>query len=283
MLQIEQLLKSNESELLIHDFLNLSLNILLALLTILIFYGLWNILNKILSKSFTHYKTDLMTSSFILMSVKYIVLTMGIISALSKLGINTVSLMTSVGVLGLTVGFAAKDVLSNIISGVFIFWDRPFVIGDLVEINNYYGEVKDITLRTTRIVTSDGKMLAIPNTQVVNTIVASYSNYPNLRLDITFTISVHEDINKSRNLLLEMIAKDPDFMEKPAPRLVVANLNDYNTELQFQAWIKDERKHVVKRYELRENIFNILRDNGVDMPFETLKIEPLEIKKINNN
>ncbi|MFN8576782.1 MAG: mechanosensitive ion channel family protein [Candidatus Sericytochromatia bacterium] len=282
-LYINELIKSVKSDILLENMINFFSNGLLALLTIIIFYGIWIVINKVLSKSFEIYKTDLTTSSFILMMIKYIILTIGLISALSKVGINTVSLMTSVGVLGLTLGFAAKDVLSNLISGIFIFWDRPFVLGDLVEIGDKYGEVKSITLRTTRIVTPDGKMLAIPNSNIVNTTVASYTNYPHLRLDIPVTISVYEDIEKSRKLLLEMLKHDNEILNDIPARIVVRELNDYNIKIELQVWIKNERAHIAKRFEIREKIFNTLRDNGVDMPFETLKIEPLNISHINKN
>ena len=96
-------------------------------------------------------------------AVKYTVLTVGVVSALGQVGINTGSLLASLGIAGLTIGFAARDALSNIISGIFIFWDRPFVIGDLIEVNSQYGRVDRITLRSTRVVTVDGRMLAIPN------------------------------------------------------------------------------------------------------------------------
>ncbi len=103
------------------------------------------------------------------------------------------------------------------ISGVFIFWDRPFVIGDLVEVDGHYGKVEDITMRSTRVVTPDGKMLAIPNSTIVNTTVASYTNFPHLRLDVGVTIGVNEDIGRVRPILLSAAGSDNDFLAEPAP------------------------------------------------------------------
>ncbi len=120
--------------------------------------------------------------------LKYVILSIALVSALNQVGVHTGSLLASLGVLGLTIGFAARDALSNVISGIFIFWDRPFVIGDLVEIEDKYGRVQAITMRSTRVVTPDGKMLAIPNNTIVNSTVASYTNFPHLRLDIAFGV-----------------------------------------------------------------------------------------------
>lgn len=85
-------------------------------------------------------------------------------------------------------GFSARDALSNLISGILIFLDRPFVIGDLVEIERKYGKVEKITLRSTRVVTKDGRLLAVPNAEIINKTVASYKNFPHLRLYVVVTI-----------------------------------------------------------------------------------------------
>ena len=103
---------------------------------------------------------DETTYSFVETTVNYTVLTIGVLSALNAIGIDTAAILTSLGIVGVTIGFAARDLPPNLISGIIIFLDRPFVIGDLVEIDDKYGSVSEITLRSTRVVTSDGRMLA---------------------------------------------------------------------------------------------------------------------------
>jgi small conductance mechanosensitive channel len=209
--------------------------------------------------------------------LRYSFLGAGAVAALGELGVNTGSLLASLGLVGLTVGFAAKDALSNVISGVFIFWDRPFVLDDLVEIDGRYGRVEGITLRSTRLVTPEGTMIAIPNTTVVNGMVTSYTNFPHLRLEIDVTISVHEDIGQARRVMLELTRDPAIYMAEPAPEVVVTSLNDYNLALQLRAWIHDEKQHIARRGALREQVFEALRTAGVDMPYETIKLEPLTI------
>jgi small conductance mechanosensitive channel len=243
-----------------------------ALFTFIVFYTLWRLIKSLLMWGSTRFKLDKTLSEFALTVIRYAVLTLGVISALGELGINTASMLASLGVVGLTVGFAAKDTLSNLISGIFIFWDRPFVIGDLIEIDGLYGKVLEITMRSTRVVTPDGKMLAIPNSVVVNTTVASYTNFPHLRLDIPITIGVNEDIERVRGLFEGVIAGDEAYRPEPPPRVVLSSVNDYNLELTFQIWIEDETRHIAQRFALREQIFIALRDAGVDMPYETLQL-----------
>jgi small conductance mechanosensitive channel len=179
--------------------------------------------------------------SFVQNIVKYSLLSIGLVYALNAIGIKTTAVLASLGIVGLTIGFAARDALSNIISGILIFIDRPFVLGDLVDIEGSYGRVDKITLRSTRIVTLDGRMLAVPNTEVINKTVASYTNFPNLRIDVAVSVSVTEDLENARNILLETVKADPDYMNDPPPRVVVKQLNDYNVILELQVWLEDER------------------------------------------
>ena len=135
-----------------------------------------------------------------------------------------------------------------------------------------------ITLRSTRIVTPDGRMLAVPNTEIINRTVASYTNFPHLRLDVAVTVGVKEDLDRVRRLLLSLLEGDSRFMTDPAPVVVVQQLNDYNVLMELRAWIDDERRHVELRCALREEMFGALTEGGVDMPFETLRVEPLSVR-----
>ena len=121
-------------------------------------------------------------------------------------------------------------------------------------------------------------MLAIPNSQVVNSTVASYTNFPHLRLDVDFTVAVTENLARTRELVLGIVESDDRFMDDPEPTVVVTKLNDYNVAMQLCVWLDDERSHIAVRLELRERIFETLRDAGVEMPFETYSLTPLEMK-----
>ena len=248
------------------------INVATALAVFMAFYVIWRLLRAVLNVTSARSGIDATTVSFMQTLLKYGVLAVGFISALDTAGVQTGAVIASLGIAGLTIGFAAKDALSNLISGILIFIDRPFVIGDLVEVDGQYGRVDRITLRSTRIITRDGKMLAVPNTEVINQTVASYTNFPNLRIDIAVTVGVEENLSRVRELLLGIIKDRPEYMSEPAPRVVVTALNDYNLALELQAWIINEREHVELRFALRECVFETLRGAGVEMPFETLQL-----------
>jgi small-conductance mechanosensitive channel len=192
-------------------------NVLVGLAVFLAFFLLWRIVMAIMRRTVRSTRLDETSYSFAETSVKYAILTIGLVSALDAVGINTGAILASLGVVGVTIGFAARDSLSNLISGIIIFLDRPFVIGDLVE------------------------------------------------------------IERVRELLLDLVDQDPEYLLEPAPRVVLTQLNDYNLTLELQAWLKNERDHVEKRFNLRERAFNALNNAGVEMPFETIQLAPMRV------
>lgn len=253
------------------------INVLVGAVVFLVFYGIWRLVRWTLAGVFDRSGQDATTRQFVQTVIKYGLLGIGLISALDASGVQTSAVLASLGIAGLTIGFAAKDALSNLISSLLIFLDRPFVIGDLVEVDGRYGRVERITLRSTRIVTTDGKMLAVPNTEVINRTVASYTNFPHLRLDVSVNIAVTENLQHVRSVLLGLVSRQSGWLSTPAPRVIVKALNDYNIEIELQVWLDNEREHIERRFALREQVFNALNEAGVDMPYETIELAPVRV------
>ena len=249
------------------------IKVIIASIVLAFFYLIWRVVNGVVASRLKHH-LDKTSMAFAETLIKFSIFGVAVIVALSSAGIKTTALLGSLGVAGLTIGFALRDTLSNIISGILVFLDRPFTIDDLVEIDGNYGRVERITLRTTRIVTNDGKMLAVPNAEIMNKTVTSYTNFPHLRLDIAVTVGVAEDLDNVRSTLLALVEEDTDYMHEPSPRVVVTLLGDYNVEVELRVWLDEERDHVRKRFELREKIYKGLTAAGVDMPFETIQLAP---------
>jgi small conductance mechanosensitive channel len=247
-------------------------NAVIAAVILLAFYILYRILRAVMSRVIARFSLEKTIVSFLMMGLKYTIFVFAAITTLDQIGLNITSLIAGLGIAGLALGFAAKDTLSNIVAGIFIFWDRPFYIGDLVEIEDEYGEVQEITLRTTRIVTPDGIMVSIPNSNIAANKIKSYTMFPHLRLDLDITIGVNEDIENARREILAIIRGDERFMKQPPPAVLVQELGDYYTKLQFRVWLDDTRKHIATRAELREKIKNTLDNAKVEMPFETIEV-----------
>ncbi|TKB10403.1 mechanosensitive ion channel family protein [Desulforhopalus sp. IMCC35007] len=249
---------------------------IIAVIVLVIFYVIWRLLNGLVASRLKRH-FDKTSIAFAETVIKFSIFGVAVVVALSSAGIKTTALLGSLGVAGLSIGFALRDTLSNIISGILVFMDRPFTIDDLVEIDGKYGRVDRITLRTTRIVTNDGKMLAVPNAEIMNKTVTSYTNFPHLRLDVAVTVGVAENLDEVRRVLLSLVQQDTDYMPEPPPSVVVTRLGDYNIELELRVWLEEERDHVKKRFELREKIYKALIAAGVDMPFETIQLAPHKV------
>ncbi len=250
-----------------------------SVLVFVVFYLLWLIVRRIVVSILKRSEEDETTTMFVQTLLKYSMLIFGGVYALKAADVDISTLLASLGIAGITIGFAARDAFSNLISGLLIFLDRPFVIGDLVEVSDQYGKVERITLRSTRIVTPDGRMLAVPNAEMINKTVASYTNFPHLRLDMPMNVGLEENIPEIRNVLLNLVEQDEDYLADPPPMVLVMALNDYNIELELRVWIDNERLHIGKRAELRERIYTTLSQAGIEMPYETLQLAPLEINQ----
>ncbi len=107
--------------------------------------------------------------------------------------------------------------------------------------------------------------------------MASYTNFPHFRVDIPVTVGVDEDLDHARRTLQELIRRRPEYLSDPEPVVVVTKLNDYNVELELRAWLNDERQHMRASADLREAVYQALKQAGVDMPCETFRIEPVTV------
>ena len=246
--------------------------LVIALVIFALFYLGYRVLKFVLARVARRTGAEPTAATFLLTILKYVVLIIGLVMALEELGLGITTILEGLGVIGIALGFAAKDTLSNIIAGFFLFWDEPFVIGDLIEVSDEYGEVREITLRSTRIVTVDGKLISIPNSVIVNTKVRSYTMSPHLRLDIEVTIGVNEKIAAAREAILAIVTGDERFLIDPGPEVVVITLGDYYVKLALKVWLRDPRIHIPVREELREGIKNALGSAGIVMPYETIEL-----------
>lgn len=274
---LEQLISQLQSIFSVALLADLLSRFVLALAVFGLVMLVWMVISRLAIHRLRH-RVDGTTAAMLQTLTKTAFISVGLLAGLNAADVQTGTLLASAGVLSLTVGFALKDTLSNIISGFLIFMDRPFTINDLVEIDGQYGRVDRITLRTTRIVTKDGRMLAVPNASVMNKTIASYTNFPHLRIDVQVTIAVREDIERVRSILLDLVCNDPSYLQEPAPRMVLVQINDYNVAVELQAWLDDERQHIEKRFALREAIFNALVTANVEMPLETIQLAPHKIE-----
>jgi small conductance mechanosensitive channel len=141
--------------------------------------------------------------------------------------------------LTLAVGFAAQDVLSNFVAGVFIVQDPNFNIDDWIEWEDKAGFISDIGFRVTRIQTFDNETITVPNTELATKPVTNRMSNETLRISYTVGIGYGDDIDAATRILLDAAADHDDVLDDPEPSVRVADLDDTAVLLQSRFWIAD--------------------------------------------
>jgi len=248
-------------------------NLIVAIIVLLFFYLIWIIAIRIIILILKKSKIEKTVGTFIITLTKYVLMTFAIIISLSQIGINITSLLASLGVIGITIGYALRESISNIISGIYIFWERPFVIGDLIEIEGNYGKVYHITLRCTTISTPDGKIVSIPNSFIIEKVLTTYVTFQSIRIETKFTVAANENIDFIRKVLLDSIVDKLEYAQDKNSEIVISALNIDTIDVVFRVWIKDEKQHLRLANELRENVYKTLNNNNIVAQPETIFIK----------
>jgi len=183
-------------------------------------------------------------------------------------GINLTPLLASAGLAGVIVALAAKDTLSNFFGSVSVFLDRPFRRGDYIVLNSgERGRVVDIGLRSTRIQTRDDVLIAIPNSVIVNTkIVNESAPDPRIRVRTKVSVAYSSDVDKVRELLLEVGRANSLVLSEPEPRVRFRSFGDWSLEFDLLCWTaypKDKGRLID---ELNSAIFKRFNAAGVVFP-----------------
>ncbi|WP_276246726.1 MULTISPECIES: mechanosensitive ion channel family protein [unclassified Haladaptatus] len=173
------------------------------------------------------------------------------------------------GALALAFGFAAQDLLSNFVAGLFILKDRPFEIGDWIEWEGYAGRVQDIDLRVTRVKTFDNQLITVPNADLANNPLINPVAFDTLRQKFVFGIGYEDDINQATDIIIEEAEKIESILDDPGTTVRVTELGDSAVGLQSRFWIKNPNRadFVKTRSEYVQAVKERFDEEGIDMPY----------------
>tara|TARA_R110002050_G_scaffold100580_2_gene208235 strand:+ start:22567 stop:23376 length:810 start_codon:yes stop_codon:yes gene_type:complete len=163
-----------------------------------------------------------------------------IIMVISKLGVETTSFAAILAAAGLAVGLALQGSLSNFAGGVLIMIFKPYKIGDLVEAQGVLGNVKEIEIFTTKLITPQNKLAIVPNGAMANGNIINYTAEGKMRVDTTVGIGYGEDMKKAKEVLLEMLVANPKVLKDPAPSVNVEALADSSVNLAVRPYCTPE-------------------------------------------
>lgn len=247
-------------------YLNNLFNILgslgLAILGLYCAQRLRSRLLKLFSKSQKNQTIKLFVTNSIYAAVLVVV---GII-VLGKLGVPTASLVTLLGASSLAIGLALKDFLSNIAAGVILVFQKPFEIGDLVELSGTLGTVEQIDLFNVAIRTPSHEMITIPNGKLIKEKMINKAHLGRRRLELIIPVSYSSDLKKAKNLIYYLIRQEPYALSEPAPLVAVSNLTENGVMMLIQVWVKKDNFNPLK-FSLLEEIKTSFEQNGIQIPF----------------
>ena len=175
--------------------------------------------------------------SVLRVAIHYGVIIICVIMILDTFGINTTGLIAVLGAAGVAVGFALKDTLGNIASGIIILVLRPFRKGDTIECGSIMGTVEELGLFAAILQTPDGIFISAPNSSLWGVPLKNYSRNPQRRMDITITISYTDSIDTAFQVLRDIIGKERRFIDTPAPQVMVQSLGESGTSITLRAWV----------------------------------------------
>ncbi|HMB49519.1 mechanosensitive ion channel family protein [Natronoarchaeum rubrum] len=193
----------------------------------------------------------------------------GVAFAAGGFGNILTSLATIAAAAALAIGLATQNVISNFVSGVFIYADKPFRIGDWIEWNDNSGVVEDISLRVTRVRTFDNELLTVPNSDLTSNVVKNPVAKEKLRLKFVFGIGYDDDIQQATDIIVEEAENHPDIMDDPAPTVRLTELNSSDVGLQSRIWIDQPSRadYVKTRGEYVTNVKARFDEVGIDIPY----------------
>ena len=197
-----------------------------------------------------------------------------VILALDVLGLNIMPFVAGAGVVGIAIGFAAKDTLSNVIAGVLLLIDRPFEVGDRIEVwtapanSATWGDVVHIGLRATKIRTTDNIVIVIPNNEVMMRDIINYTTISkDIRVRIPIGIAYDANVSKAKELI-KQVSLELDWVKRePEPKVVVKSFGDSAVNLEARVWISRPRKRIDTISHITDRVKEVFHQEGIEIPY----------------
>lgn len=229
------------------------------------------IILRIFAKGVERSRMDQTVRKFLESVIKIVSTALILIIALTVLGIPMTSIITVLGTAGVAVGLALKDSLSNVAGGVILLINRTIKVGDYVEIGDQAGNVEEISILFTKLVTPDNKGVFIPNGVVVTSAITNYSSEEARRVDAVFGISYDNDHRKAVSAIEEVIEAHPLILKDPEPFVRLAELNSNSLDIKVRVWVKNADYWTVY-FDLIEQVKETFDKEDIKIPYNQLDV-----------
>lgn len=194
-----------------------------------------------------------------------------LLTVLRELGFDISTLLGAAGIAGVAVGFAAQTSLSNLISGFFLIWEKPFAVDDVIKTQNTVGVVVAIDLLSTKIRTFDNTLVRIPNETLIKTEVTTITKYDIRRFDINLGVAYKEDVGKVIRVLKEVANANPFCLDEPEPLVLFSGFGDSSLNFLFGVWFA-KADFLALRNSIQKEVHDRFREEDIEIAFPHLSI-----------
>lgn len=249
------------------DRVNLVIRVVLILL---LGIPLIRLIRRIVRKLLTD-RLSPQSEQLVVRAVYYVCILILMVSVLNEFGFKLSALLGAAGVFGLAIGFASQTSVSNIISGIFLISEKPFVIGDAVQIGTTIGVIETIDLLSIKLKTFDGRYVRVPNETMIKTEVINITRYPIRRANISISVSYKEDLTKVLAVLADIASKEPLALSDPEPLLHVDSFADSGININYGVWTNKESVMLLKNA-LMLSIKERFDQENIEIPYPHVKL-----------
>jgi small-conductance mechanosensitive channel len=196
----------------------------------------------------------------------YVGLVILVITTMTELGFSLTPLLGAAGVVGIALGFASQTSVSNVIAGLFLLAEAPFVVDDLIQVGDVVGRVLSVDTMSVKLRTLDNKFVRIPNETLVKSTVTNITRFPIRRIDVRVGVAYKESPERVREVLLDVADKNPMALMEPEPIVVFEGFGDSSLNLLFAVWVTKENWLALKN-SIQEEVKARFDAEGIEIPF----------------
>ena len=242
--------------------------VLIVVLVLIAFIYLSKLVKKAMVRAMQSSKVKLsnLLKDMIIATARNLVLFIGLLFALSQLGISVGPVLAGLGIAGFIVGFALQDTLSNFASGLMILIYRPFDVGDFVDAGGITGKVDSMSLVNSTFKTLDNQVIVVPNNLIWQQVITNLTAQKTRRVDLTFGISYSDDIDKAKSILQDVVENHDACLKSPATNIRVAALGESSVDIICRPWVRTD-DYWETYWDLIETVKKRFDEEGISIPF----------------
>ena len=242
-----------------------------AVIIVVVGFIIADLFGKLFVKALRAKGTDPSVHNFLRTMLVFILKVLAVLTALSSVGINVNSIIAALGATGIAAGLGLQDSVKQFASGITILINKPFKSGDFIEIENVCGNVTEIKIMYTTMVTLDNKRILVPNSHITSNNLINYTAENKRRIDLVYSISYDTDIAKAKKVLQEVTRNYDLVLKNPAPVIAVIEHGSGSINLACYVWVYSKDYWDVLYY-MQENVKLAFDKNSITIPYEQIDV-----------